>query len=704
MQRSERAEPGRLGSDVKKVVRDRSFWILAAMLVGIALLHYLTPQVRFLSPDDGGAPLTVWRHAAERIIFILPVAGATFAFGQVAGLITLALAVAIMLPRVFLISPYPGDALLETAAVAVVGYLVTWIIEVQEREKTLRQDAVSRLRTIGSVTSIVTESLQLEQILNRALDSVLDVTQVETGRIYLLDAETGDLILAAHRGLSPEVIGELARFDPGHDLVGQVGQMGEPVIVDNLMQDSQSSLSPISGVGMRSLVAVPLRSRDRAQGVLSLCHTQQGRFGPPDLQLLAPIGDAIGVAVENARLHQDVARQLRIQQRLNEAVTQITSELELDRILPKVLQIAKELVGADGGLIALLDQDRNLVHYPYLHNLPQRLAQVTVPTETGLAGEVATTCQPIVVRSYPDYPRAIPAFVEAGVTSSVAVPIVGGEQCFGALSLVSLSRARSFSERDLAILTALGQQAGIAIANARLYETMRFYARQISQAQEDERRRIARELHDETIQTLIAVSRRLEAMAATVSTLPVETADPALQQLGRLQELLGDATRGVRRFVQDLRPPALDHLGLVAALEGTTADLVEKDGLEASLHVQGETRRLAPEEELVLFRIAQEALSNVRRHSGASRVEVELEFLPQRVRMVITDNGHGFSAPERISDLVTSGRLGLIGMHERARLLGGTLQIQSGPGRGRTTVTVDVPLQARSEGTPTASG
>jgi signal transduction histidine kinase len=501
---------------LRQIVSRRSFWILTAMLVALAAFHYLTPQVRFLHI----ALHPLGRHAVERIIFILPVAGAAFAFGQAGGLVALVLSILIMLPRVLFLSPYPGDALTETVAVGVVGYLVVWMIETQEREKQLRQEAVLRLRTISAVTE------------------------------------------------------------------------------------------------------------------------------------------------------------------------EITSELELDRILPKVIQIANGLVGADGGFIALFDQESNLVSYPYLHNLPQTLTEVTAPEEQGLAWDVMAKGHPAVIDDYAAYPRAISAFVQAGVTSAVAVPIVSGEQSFGTLALVNLGRARAFSEQDVTVLASVGRQAGIAIDNARLYENMRFYARQITRAQEAERERIAREMHDETIQTLILISRRLEALGALSEQSPTAAAE----ELASLQELITRATGGMRRFIRDLRPSTLDHLGFVAAVEGLAGELMEENGIDTRVTVTGEILHLASEEELVLFRIAQEALSNVRRHSGAKQATVQVEFLQHRVRVTVRDDGHGFDAPTRMDDLVSLGKLGLIGMHERVRTLGGTLAVQSAPGEG-TTVAVDVPLQ-----------
>ncbi len=680
---------------LRQIVSRRSFWILAAMLAGLTFLHYVTPQMRFL--PIASHPLG--RHAVERIIFILPIASATFAFAQSGGLITLTLALLIMLPRVFLISPYPVDAFMETVAVGVVGYLVIWMIETQEREKRLRQEAVSRLRTINAVTAIVTGSLELEAIMDGALGKVLEVTGARTGCLYLLDKETRALILALCRGaplVSPRAEGgaepslassnEAAGYELGEGIIAWIMQSGEPVLVDDLWQEPTLATEPATRTSLRSVIAVPLKSRDEVLGFMYLADPQDNRFTHHDLELLTAISSEVGVAIENARLHQDVARQLRIEQRLNEVAEKITSELELDRILPKVLQIAGELIGADGGVIGLFDQEQDVIRYPYLHNLPQELVSVTVSKEAGLTGEVMAAGRPLVIEDYSTYANAVPAFVEAGVTSVVGVPLASGDRTFGTLSLFSLGGTKRFSERDVAILAGIGHQAGIAVENAYLYENLRFYVQQITRAQEAERKRIARELHDDTIQSLVVLSRRIEALTAPGERLP----EAVIQRLQELQELTGNVIQGVRRFSQDLRPSTLDDLGLVPTLEGLTTDLIQRDGIQAALQVLGDKRRLSPEGELALFRIAQEAFNNVKRHAQATRVLTTVVFTDDAVRMTIKDDGKGFKAPAHTGDLAASGKLGLIGMYERARLLGGTLVVQSEPGRG-TAVVVSIP-------------
>lgn len=666
---------------MKRLIKTRHFWIVAVMLAISTLLHYFTPQTRLL--PLASFPLT--RHAVERIIFILPVAGAAFAFGRAGGLITLTLAVLIMLPRVFFISPYPTDSLIETFGVAVVSYFVIWVIEIQEKEKSLHQKAADELETVNAIAVTVSRSLDLDEILANSLTKVLEVMGAGAeGGIFLLDATGQKLHLQAHRGLSSELVRRQAEIAVGQCLCGQAAESGQVLLVGDAPEDVQHD--QCKELDPRSHIIVPLKSKGKVLGVMFLYLPGKYQADVQDRQVFASIGSQIGVAIENAQLHQDLARQLRNEQRLNEVAAKITSELELDKVLPVVLQIAEELVGADGGIIALLDRKRNLIGYPYLHNLPPELTNVTVPKGKGLSGEVMITGRPTVIEDYRTYTGAVPQFVEADLTSVVAVPIVSGDQSFGTLSLVSISEAKRFSDRDAAILAGIARQAGIAIENARLYENMRFYVRQVTRAQEDERRRIARELHDDTTQALIDLSRRLDDLATRCEQLPKS----AIGRLEELQDLIDDILQGVRRFSRDLRPPVLDDLGLLPALEGLMADVMA-DGIAPEFKVCGERRRLSPDAELTLFRIVQEAISNVRRHSQASQVVTLVEFGEDRVKITVDDNGQGFEPPARTGDLAVAGKLGLVGMRERAQLLGGTVAVQSELGKG-TTVIIEVPV------------
>lgn len=547
------------------------------------------------------------------------------------------------------------------------------------------QRRAQRLAMLNQVATAVSKSLDLDVILDRALEKVLEVTRLQPrGGVFLCDGEGRRLRLKAHRGLPREFVQEEREVALGECLCGLVAQSGEVLLGEDLFEDPRHARKGCSEP--HSHVIIPLKSGEKTLGVMFLYPDSPYRPTEEDTYFFTSLASQIGVAVENAMLHQDVGRQLEIQRSLNEVAEEITSELELAKALPKVLEIAEGLVGAEAGDIGLWDEERRVITYPYLHNMSPELKKVVVAKGEGMAGAVMTSARPLVVEDYPSYPKAIEAFAKAGVKSVLSVPIVSGEKIFGALSVYSLGQAKRFSERDIALVAGVGRQAGIAIENARLYENMHSYVRQITRAQEEERKRIARELHDDTAQALTVLSRGLDALIVSPDPLP----QSALERLEELRRVGEEISKGLRRFSRDLRPSSLDDLGLLPTLEGLASTLTEEDGIEAELKVVGQRRRLSPETELVLFRITQEALNNVKKHSRASKVVTTVEFADGAVQITVHDNGRGFELPSRTSDLAAAGKLGLVGMHERAQLISGSLTVQSKPGKG-TTVTVRVP-------------
>ena len=161
-----------MSSRLKRVGLSLNFWIVVGMLVFGAALHF-GPQIRYLPVPKPDSPLFLSRHAMERVLFVLPIAFAAFSFGWVGGLITLSITLLIMLPRVFLFSPYPVDAFMEVVAVVIVGSLMCWMVETQEKERRLRQEAAARLEVANAISTIVTQSLELQQVLGGALNKAV---------------------------------------------------------------------------------------------------------------------------------------------------------------------------------------------------------------------------------------------------------------------------------------------------------------------------------------------------------------------------------------------------------------------------------------------------------------------------------------------------------------------------------------------------
>lgn len=276
-------------------------------------------------------------------------------------------------------------------------------------------------------------------------------------------------------------------------------------------------------------------------------------------------------------------------------------------------------------------------------------------------------------------------------TRHASVPLRGSTRTLGLMNLV-LPGGRIFSDRELQMLSTVGHQIGLAVERGLLFgevaekeRTRGELLEKLITAHEDERRRIARELHDEAGQALTALIVNLELAALEESPERVRT------HLIQLRDLAERTLAEIRRLIYDLRPSILDDLGLVAALRWYAKSLLDPRGIAWSLSVSGIASRLPPAMETVAFRLVQEALANVQRHSRATAVNVSLALVGRELRVRIEDNGQGFDA-QRIRTAGRDGGFGLIGMRERVELVGGRWEAHSRPGAG-TIITATLPLR-----------
>jgi len=217
-------------------------------------------------------------------------------------------------------------------------------------------------------------------------------------------------------------------------------------------------------------------------------------------------------------------------------------------------------------------------------------------------------------------------------------------------------------------------------------EALRGYIGAITDGVEKERRGLARELHDDTLQALIALNQRFQLARQSAETVDERAS------LDELQQMTERAISNLRRMVRGLRPIYLEDLGLTAALEMLAKEAGNEDGQPVHFSVRGEPQRMTPEVELALYRMAQEALNNASRHANAQSVDLELSFEPHQVRMSIWDNGVGFEVPQMLDEFARKGHYGLLGLTERAELINAELKVESLPGNG-TRVEVAVPLR-----------
>lgn len=280
-------------------------------------------------------------------------------------------------------------------------------------------------------------------------------------------------------------------------------------------------------------------------------------------------------------------------------------------------------------------------------------------------------------------------------TTMIALPLAAQNKNIGSVVLAaSVDYGRLVTVDEFALMVGIGQQMGLSIENARLYQdvqkrekTLADLLHQVVGAQESERRRIARELHDATGQSLTAIALGLRG----IETLLTNGSPVSPGQIRELQTFGTEAIGELRRIIADLRPSQLDDLGLVAALRWYISAFEKRRGISCEFMVDGNLGRQSSEYETVLFRIVQEALTNVAKHAEANKVTISLDIYPHHVILGIEDNGKGFDTKSILNGEHDFGGWGLMGIRERALLLGGNCNIESTPGHG-TEISICVPL------------
>lgn len=421
-----------------------------------------------------------------------------------------------------------------------------------------------------------------------------------------------------------------------------------------------------------------------------LYHTHAEQVGV-NLQLAIMLMTAllVGRSVDRERRAHSEAVAVNAQLReLNATAAAASRSLDLERVFSDTLQVIvrRQPVGSAWIVYAPeSEESRTVVACPG-----------TLPSARELPRARLAATLSVIARGEPcasaDGDGTNPA--SGAHQAMVIVPVTAGDRLVGGLGVAGPSEI--MRTHDVGQLGAVAQQLGLAVDNSRHFETARRALRELAasqaalqnyvqlatDAQEEERKRLARELHDETIQMLVVARGSLEV----ASRQPVSSAAPLASTIATLDRAIAE----LRRVCRDLRPSILDDLGLIQALEALTVELADRAGLMVTVTCECDEHRLEARTEVVLYRIAQEALHNIERHSGATHASVTLIAGPDAVALRVTDDGRGFWPQDGGAGPAETGRLGLLGMQERARSLGGVLKIESSPGAG-TLVEIRAP-------------
>jgi len=558
----------------------------------------------------------------------------------------------------------------------------------------------SALRTLIALANSVLEKSELEPVLERVIEAARQLTGARYAALGVLDARRQRLERFLTTGIDDDTRELLGEPPSGHGVLGELIRDPKPLRLPDVGGHPRSYGFPIGHPPMETFLGVPVLVDGEAWGNLYLTEKAGGgEFTADDEQAVVMLAGYAGIAIGNARRLQELSgrrdeleRTVAALRATAEISRALAGETDLDVVLALIAKRGRALVGAGALIIELAVGDRLRI-VAVAGAVDRGIVGSELPAEGSVAGRVLELRR--TQRLSDELNRA--RFHEAGLGrlgleagAGLYVPLVFRRETPGVLAALHPPGAGDFSDEDERLLTSFATSAASAVVTARSVTNEQLLAREA--ATEDERRRWARELHDETLQGLGAL--RLSLAAARRSSEPEvwrAALDDAITELDT-------EIANVRGIISDVRPAALDELGTEAAVEALS-DRIRSRGIDVALTVDldWEAGRSATrhddELETALYRIAQEAMTNGLKHSGAQLLTVDIAEADGHVTVSVHDDGQGFDPSARAEGF------GLLGMRERVELLDGTLTVVSAPGEG-TTLSARLPVRRR----PAANG
>lgn len=551
-------------------------------------------------------------------------------------------------------------------------------------------------RELGSLLEVgraLVSELDVEVVLRQVLDTARELTRAQYAALGIIDPSGEELERFLFVGLDEAARQRIGPLPRGRGVLGELIRNPAPLRLADVTAHPRSYGFPAGHPPMRSFLGVPIAIRGEAFGNLYLTEKDdEAEFSETDEELVLVLAEWAAIAIDNARLYESVeARRGELERAVRglEATAAVARavglETELARVLELIVKRGRAMLDARS-LIVLLDEGSGRLRVTAAAGeVGGELIGTELSGSGTLAGTVLETGAPERVADLGARAGHGLEDVAGRATSAVVVPLGFRGRARGVL--IALDRAGgdvAFDPDDEHLLTSLAASAAIAIATAQSVEADR--RRSSIRAAEQERKRWARELHDETLQELGAVKLLLESAQIADSQQALTAA------AGRGVEQLDLTIQGLQSLITELRPAALDELGVEPAVRALLERTAATSGLDVDARIElahpsgRSSTRLEPEVTTTIYRLVQEALTNATKHAGAERVTVEIVEEGPTVAVAISDDGSGFERAD------VSRGFGLVGMEERVALVGGTLIVDSKPGSG-TRVRAELPAR-----------
>jgi signal transduction histidine kinase len=532
-----------------------------------------------------------------------------------------------------------------------------------------------RLRALLGAGMALTSELSLDSLLQRLTELAAELTGARYAALGVIDRSGSRLERFITHGLDEEMRTAIGDPPHGRGILGALIHDARPLRLHAITDDARSVGFPPNHPPMTTFLGVPVLLRGVAYGNLYLTDKADDEdFTDADQELVELLAAQAAVAIENARLYEASTRWSRQLESLIEVSGALARETDLDVLLDLLAQRVRELLAARLVVVALPDRDELRI----VTAAGEGAEDVTgrcIGLGNSKAGRVLERGRSERVDSLLDDREANVEFTRSiGARAGLWVPLLVQGRLIGVLTAYDKRDAPDarFDHDDVRLAETFASRAAVAVELSE--RVQRDALRRIVAAQELERQRLARELHDETGQALTSILLGLKQL---------QGAEP--EAVAQLRELVVETLQDVRRLAVELRPKVLDDFGLLPALERLTGAFAEQTGIEVDLEAGALGERLPAEVETAIYRIVQESLTNVVKHSHAQRVSVLVTRADGRIKAVIEDDGEGFDP-----DAARGDGIGLIGMRERIELLDGTLAVESSESSG-TTVVIEVP-------------
>ena len=336
------------------------------------------------------------------------------------------------------------------------------------------------LSILNAISQTVNQSIDLDDILNKSLDKMMEMTDVRSAGIYLLDERDNDLVFFAHRGFSKDFLKGMKRMKLGEGITGRAAHSGDSIFVENYPNHPEA-LSLAIQEGLKSLAVIPLKSREKIYGTLNIARKEISKITPFEKDLFNSVGQIISGGLERTYLYAENVKRLEQLKTLYSISQEIASKLELRVILQKIMERAVELLGAESGTIALWDNRKQSYGIAIVHRLPESLIGKEVsPPWSGVIGEVIARKSPVLCKDYEHHPNRLEELDSYHLKEVVGVPLIVREMIIGTMVINSSDPEVHFQQSEIDLLYNFAHHAAIAIGNAKLYEDSLAKIRQLT--------------------------------------------------------------------------------------------------------------------------------------------------------------------------------------------------------------------------------